>query len=95
MNSTDNVAIFSAAGTGGITMNAGADKTINFSEGTIISNDVNASRIVKAGTVFNVNGTNGIDKNMTVLKDVDLVLLTKTYCDMNFLGGILVATTCT
>lgn len=37
---------------------------------------------------------NGIDVNMTILKDADLVGLTKTYCDMNFVEGILESTTC-
>lgn len=43
---------------------------------------------------LNSNGREGISINITVLKDADLIGLTKTYCSMNFSNGILYNTTC-
>ena len=36
----------------------------------------------------------GINANITILKDVDLIGLTKTYCHQNFTGGLLTWTDC-
>jgi hypothetical protein len=43
---------------------------------------------ISAGTIFIAKGVSGIDKNVTIMKTV------LTTCDMNFVGGILVASTC-
>jgi hypothetical protein len=43
---------------------------------------------------FAVNGVNGLTGIYQILKDVDLVGLTKTYCNQTFTGGILTNTTC-
>jgi len=43
-----------------------------------------------------INSKQGIDKNITVVKNSTLILglLTDTFCDMNFTKGVLTATTC-
>ena len=59
----------------------------------ILSN-LNSTGNINAQTNFSVNNVQGITKGMTILKDVDLIGLTKTYCDLNFTGGILTSSTC-
>lgn len=66
---------------------------------TIISNDITTRNINATGNIntqanFSVNNIQGITGGYTILKDVDLIGLTKTYCNLNFTGGILYSTTC-
>jgi hypothetical protein len=44
--------------------------------------------------VTTISGNTGITGNYTILKDANLITLVKTYCFMNFTGGILVSSTC-
>jgi hypothetical protein len=54
--------------------------------------DVNAGRATRANQFFDLNGNRGIDRNVHIVKSTDLV--TVTYCDMNYRGGILIASDC-
>jgi hypothetical protein len=59
-----------------------------------VNGNILANGTINATTGFGVNGNSGITGNYTILKDADLVMLTKTYCSMNFTGGILFSSTC-
>ena len=41
-----------------------------------------------------VNNTAGLNATYTILKDVDLVGLTKTYCNLTFTGGLMTGSNC-
>lgn len=49
--------------------------------------------ILTNGTLI-VNGSSGINGTYTILKDVDLVGLTKTYCNLTFTGGLMTGSNC-
>jgi hypothetical protein len=55
---------------------------------------LNATEIINTQQNFSVNNIQGITGGYTILKDVDLIGLTKTYCNLNFTGGILYSSTC-
>jgi hypothetical protein len=68
--------------------------TINPLTNLHVNGSILANGTINATIGFGVNGKSGITGNYTILKDVDLVGLTKTYCSMNFTGGILFSSTC-
>lgn len=45
------------------------------------------------GNIF-INNLKGINLNARILKDVNLISSVKTYCDLNFVGGLLVGGSC-
>lgn len=59
-----------------------------------VNGNILANGTINATSGLGVNGNSGITGNYTILKEVDLVGLTKTYCSMNFTGGILFSSTC-
>ncbi len=73
-------------------------QTIRFNVGGVekinIDADGNFNALNIKGAYYSSDGNKGLTKNMTILKDTDLVMLTKTFCDLNFKEGILVGSTC-
>jgi hypothetical protein len=67
---------------------------LNINPKSVGSGKVNVQGNLNVDSNYMVAGVNGLTKNMTVLKDADLIGLTKTYCDLNFVGGILIGSTC-
>jgi hypothetical protein len=61
--------------------------TGNFSGNLYVTKNITSS-----GYLWNNNA--GITKEIQILKDVDLVGLTKTYCNITYSGGIVTNTTC-
>jgi hypothetical protein len=64
------------------------------STGLNIKGNLNVTGNVTANGIYKIGNQNGINGNFTILKDVDLIGLTKTYCNLNFSGGILVGSSC-
>jgi hypothetical protein len=56
--------------------------------------NVNVTGNITASTGYKVGASTGLSGTYQILKDVDLVGLTKTYCNQTFTGGILTNTTC-
>lgn len=69
----------------------------NFINGIFLTK-LNTTHFVMNGTIdsqnYSARGIYGLSGTYQVLKDVDLVGLTKTFCNQTFTGGILTSTNC-
>lgn len=54
---------------------------------------LNVNGTINANALM-VNNTAGLNGTYTILKDVDLVGLTKTYCNLTFTGGLMTGSNC-
>jgi hypothetical protein len=67
---------------------------LNINPKSVGTGKVNINGNLSVDSNYMVGGINGLTKNMTIVKSVDLVGLTKVMCDLNFVGGILIGSTC-
>lgn len=68
--------------------------TTNPFEKLHVNGNILANGTINATGGFGVGTKSGITGNYTILKDVDLVGLTKTYCFFNITGGLITGSNC-